>query len=134
MQTRLITFESESGLVIPADLAEHFRLLEAGKREVWKDMYQFYRFGAFKNVPTGIALFRGVPDYRGIVDTLAGCEDCFGFADWMIMSFAYAIRLYREPSLVNEVYVIHKDEFKNIADSFSGFLELLERDAGELLF
>ncbi len=37
-------------------------------------------------------------------------------------------------SLVNEVHVIHKDEFKKIADSFSGFLELLEGDAGELLF
>jgi len=134
IQARLAAFESKSGLVIPADLAEHFRLLEKGKREVWKDMYQFYSFDAFKSIPTGVALFRGIPDYRGIVNTLAGSGNCFGFADWMIMSFEYAIRLYREPTAINEVYVIYKDEFKQIADSFTGFLELLERDAEELLF
>jgi hypothetical protein len=134
IQVQLEGFESENGLVIPPDLAEHFKLLEAEQREVWKDMYQFFGFEAFKSIPTGLALFRGTPDYGGIVKTLERCEDCFVFADWMIMSFAYAIRLYREPTAVNEVYVICGDEFKKIADSFSGFMEMYDRDTQELLF
>jgi hypothetical protein len=50
------------------------------------------------------------------------------------MTFAYAIRLSHEPTPVNEVYVICEDQFRKIANSFTGFLELLERDAEELLF
>jgi hypothetical protein len=133
-QARLVVFESESGLAVPADLEEHFRLLEARQQEVWKDMYQFYSFEAFKSIPTGLALFQGTPDYGGIVKTLERCEDCFVFADWMIMSFAYAIRLCHEPTAVNEVYIIYGDKFRKIADSFAGFMKMIDADAPELLF
>lgn len=123
-----MAFEQKHGVKVPADLAGHFRLLDARKREEWKDMYQFFRLGEFNSLTGGLPQFPSGLNSRSIVETLEACEYCYVFADWMINSFAYAIRLYPGPSVINEVYAICGAEFQKIADSFSGFMELIERD------
>lgn len=62
----------------------------------------------------------------------SGCLIFIVFADFQFDFFAYAIRLYSRTSVKNEVFVLCGNEFKQIADSFSGFIDLYMADSIEL--
>lgn len=132
LSKKISLFESENNLLIPQNLIDFFFLLDNVNHELDKDLYQFYPFNQFKSVERGLAHWGGLPDYRNIVATLEQCENCFVFADYMSHLFAYAIRLNRNITDFNEVYLICGDKYKILANSFSGFLELYLNDSIEL--
>jgi hypothetical protein len=109
-------------------------LLDNAANELDKDLYEFYSFDKFGSVRKELAHWGGVPDYRNIVNTLNQCENCFVFADYMFHLFTYAIRLYQNATVINEVYIICGDKYKIIANSFAGFLDLYFDDSMELQF
>jgi len=122
-------FESENGLLIPSDLCEYFKMMDNAIHDLGKDLYQFYVFDEFKNVEKELGNWGGVPDYTNIVNTLKQSKDCFVFADYMSHLFAYAIRLHKTKTEINEVYLICGDKYKVIANSFSEFLGLYLSDS-----
>ncbi|MFC0514428.1 hypothetical protein ACFFGT_09460 [Mucilaginibacter angelicae] len=124
-------FEQKHGLFIPEDLKSYFATCSASDYD--RDMFAFYGFDGFKTVKDEVGDFGGIPDYRNIVNILSDHQNCFVFMEYCIHLCVYAIRLYKEPVDVNEVYVILGDNFKVIANSFSGFLKLYFNDDDSIL-
>src|SRR5882757_8746568 len=90
LSNALLSFESENGLVIPADLAEYFKLLANTDGKIDIDLYEFYPVDRFRSVKRELSHWRGIPDYGNIVNTLEQCQNCFVFADHMFHLFTYA--------------------------------------------
>lgn len=129
---RILMFESQNNLLLPPDLTEYFKSLGNTAVEIDNNLYQFYAIDQFMSVKKGLSHWGGIPDYRNIINTLEGSENCFVFAEYMFHSFAYAIRLYKDKRHVNEIYVISGDEYRIVANSFSDFLNLYFEDSIEL--
>lgn len=129
---RILLFESENDLLLPPDLTEYFKLVGNTVVEISDDLYQFYTIDEFKSIKKGLSHWGGIPDYRNIINTLEGTENCFVFAEYMFHSFAYAIRLYKDKRDVNEIYSICGDSYRIIANSFSDFLNLYFEDSIKL--
>ena len=132
LNNKLMLFEQKNVLKIPPDLSDYFKLLDNAVNQLDKDLYEFYPFDNFKSIEKGLVHWGPVPNYGNIVNTLSQAENCFVFADYMSNLFAYAIRLYKENTDVNEVYLICGDKYKVLATSFSGFIELYLHDSIEL--
>ncbi|MFT3934436.1 MAG: SMI1/KNR4 family protein [Chitinophagaceae bacterium] len=129
---KLARFEQEHGLLLPEDLKDYYRMTRNPDRDLDKGMYTFYPLYHFESVNKALGNWGGVPDYRNIVHTLNASAHCFVFADYMSHLFAYAIRLYPDNTTINEVYLICGDQYKQVAHSFSGFIELYLNDSPEL--
>jgi hypothetical protein len=94
----------------------------------YSTMFEFYSLKQFKTVKDMLGDYRGVPDYRNIVNTLHLHERCYIFADYSLSVRAYAIRLYKETSSTNEIYAICGDKYKVIANSFTEFIDIYLKD------
>ena len=130
----ILLFESKNNLLIPSDLAEYFRLMDNTAYEMDKELFRFRSFDHFKNIDAELANWGGIPNYTNIINTLSQSENCFVFADFMIHTFTYAIRLYPNLVDINEIYIISGDQYKIISNSFSDFLDLYFSDSMELQF
>lgn len=108
-------FESEKGLLLPADLAEYFKMLGNKPVKIDDQLYQFYTLDDFKRIGNEL--------------TFEGMEDCFVFADYMFHLFDYAIRLYPDRRDINEVYGLCGNKYVLIANSFTEFLNLYLEDS-----
>lgn len=129
---KILLFESQNDLSLPLDLTAYFKSLGNTIVDIDNNLYQFYTIDQFKSVKKELAHWGGIPNYRNITNTLEGTESCFVFADYMLHSFAYAIRLYPDRGHVNEIYVISGDKYRIIANSFSDFMSLYFDDSTEL--
>lgn len=128
----LLSFETEKGLIIPEDLRVHFLAINRINDDYNEHLYCFYSILRFKSVDKELVFWNGTPDYSNIVNTLDNCNNCFVFADYMFHSCVYAIRLSKEITPKNEVYVISGDKFKIIAESFTDFMKLYEDQSDEI--
>jgi hypothetical protein len=126
-------FQLKNQLVIPNDLVEYFKLTNDEIDAYNLDMFVFYKFDEFKSVKEEVGNFGGIPDYRKIVQTLPFHESCFVFAEWMIHSAVYAIRLNNDNSYGNEIYAISGHYFEVVANSFTDFLEIYKKDFNDIL-
>jgi hypothetical protein len=122
--TKIHSFEQKTGFLLPPDLAEYFIMIDKTAGRMDTELYEFYAIDQFESIKRGLAHWGGVPNYRNIVNTLDKYENCFVFADYMMHSFTYAIRLHPDTRIDNDIYVISGDKYKVIANSFSGFLHL----------
>ncbi|HEY4149570.1 MAG TPA: hypothetical protein VGM41_11600, partial [Chitinophagaceae bacterium] len=100
---RILLFESQNDLLLPADLTEYFKCLGDTVVEIDDNLYQFYTIDEFKSVKKELSHWGGIPDYRNIINTLEGTENCFVFAEYMFHLYAYAIRLYKDKRNANEI-------------------------------
>jgi len=119
-------------LLLPNDLVTYFNQINGSNDEYDNRFYRFYPFSNFKSINDNLKNWNGTPDYSNIVNTLPDFESYFVFADYSICIFSYAIKLYPDFSLINQVLVICGDEYKVIANSFSDFIDLYLDDSIEL--
>ncbi|MCQ6959456.1 SMI1/KNR4 family protein [Mucilaginibacter aquariorum] len=131
---QLIKFETDHNLIIPGDLKEYFRSSNIKSLNDYSDfLFEFYGIDEFKSVKDEVGDYGGIPDYRNIVNVLPQHENCFVFAEYMIHSGVYAIRLFKDRADKNEVYAIIGSEYKQVADSFTEFI-ILYKDRGESIY
>jgi hypothetical protein len=117
-------FESRYGVSLPSDLWDYFTTVDGMERwESDEEMLEFLHLEAVKSVPGELADFRGIPDYGNIVHTLPNAERHFVIADFMIMSYVYAIRLSDDASQETPVIWICGECHARIAGSFTEFGE-----------
>jgi hypothetical protein len=98
-------FEARAGVAMPPDLRDYFETVDGMER--WssdEEMLEFLHLGAVASVAEELVEFRGIPDYGDLATILESPERYFVFADYMIRSHVYAIRLdpdaYRETPVV----------------------------------
>jgi len=125
-------FQTENNLLIPIDLVEYFKILNGGNEEYDDRFFKFYSLSNFKSINDDLKNWNGVPDYSNIINTLEDYKSYYVFADYSFCMFSYAIRLYADVSVVNQVLVVCGDEHKIIANSFSEFIDLYLNNSIEL--
>ena len=117
-------FEAKYNVVLPADLHEYFRAIdgmEDGDSD--NELVAFLPLADIKPVPEELRTFAGTPDYTSICDGLPAAPKFFVFADYMITSHVYAIRLSQDPEAPTPVIWICGPYWSDIAPSFSVFIE-----------
>lgn len=128
---KLHLFESKYDLIIPDDLKNYFKTFKVKNYD--SDMFAFYGFDDFKSVKDEVGDFGGIPDYTNIVNVLGNHESCFVFMEYFIHICVYAIRLYKNESDRNEIYVICGDKYEIVANSFKDFISLYREDINNVL-
>jgi hypothetical protein len=131
---KILSFEAKSGYLLPPDMAEFFRMLNGAANQMDENLYEFYQIDRFANIQHSLGSWGGIPNYRNIINTFNNYENCYVFADYMMHSFAYAIRLHPDKRTDNQVYIICGDKYKVIANSFTDFLILYFDESIELQF
>jgi len=129
----ICAFESAYNARLPQDLKEYFKQVNGTNDQSDSEFIQFYSLDKIKKVSETYDGWHGVPDYKLIVKTLDEHEKYYAFANYNIHVFCYAIKLTASES-ENEVLVIGGGEYKKIANSFTGFIDLYLNDSDELLF
>jgi len=132
--SEILLFQKEHNLILPRDLIAYFKTINGGNNEYDSNLYKLYRFQDFKSIDTSLKNWNGIPDYSNIVNTLKEFENYYVFADYFFNMFTYAIKLNKFEATGNEVLVICGDEYKVIANNFSGFLDLYINNSIELQF
>ncbi len=127
----ITAFELRNNIVLPADLKAYFQQLNGIEAYDYL-FFRFYSLKEFKSIDDELKDWSGVPDYSKITNTLEDYAEYYVFADYMIYSAAFAIRLHEESSIKNEVLAIIGDEYKLIADSFTEFMDLYLADSEQL--
>lgn len=132
---KLTRFETTHKLIIPDDLRAYFRLPDIKSLSNYSDfLFEFYGIDEFKSVKDEVGDFGGIPDYRNIVNVLPQHENCFVFAEFMIHSGIYAIRLFESEADKNKIYAIVGGNYKLIADSFNEFISLYKNRDKSIFF
>ncbi|PAW94321.1 hypothetical protein CKK33_12815 [Mucilaginibacter sp. MD40] len=128
MDALIEMFEAKHKLLIPQDLKEYFHKTDKKELADYGDfLFTFYGIDEFKSVKDEVGDYGGIPNYRKIVKTLPDHEHCFVFAEYMIHSGIYAIKLFEKPTTINNVYVIVGHDYKQVANNFSEFIESFKR-------
>jgi len=128
-ENEILSFQNKNNLFIPSDLAEYFKQLNGSNDEYDKNFFRFYSFSDFTSLGGGLTTWNGSSDVINAVGDFV-----FVFADYLFCMFSYAIKLYSNASLNNEVLIICGDESKIIANSFSEFIDLYLDNSIELQF
>jgi hypothetical protein len=132
---QLNQFETDHNLIIPEDLKEYFRSPDIKSLTDYSDfLFEFYGIDEFKSVKDEVGDYGGIPDYRNIINVLPQHENCFVFAEYMIHSGVYAIRLFESRVEKNEVYAIIGSEYRHVADSFAEFISLYKNQRESIYF
>jgi hypothetical protein len=84
-------------------------------------------------VPEVVATFRGTPDYGPITQTLPDAGEYFAFADYMMWSHVYAIRLTAAGNDAPVVWICGA-ECTELTPTFEALCELYTRDPEAVLF
>lgn len=128
------SFSTAYEISLPQDLCDYFRTVD-GMEETETDnlLLHFFRLSAVKPVIEELAQVGGVPDYRPIKKTLADPERYFVFADYMIGSHVYAIRLSPDKSAATPIIWICGSRWRVVAATFSEFGEKYFANPDELL-
>lgn len=117
-------FETQYNVVLPTDLREYFLVndgMEDGDSD--NELVAFLPLADIKPVPEELSSFAGIPDYSSICDGLPDAQKCFVFADYMIRSHVYAIRLSQDSEALTPVIWICGPYWSEISPSFSAFIE-----------
>src|SRR5688572_28953418 len=118
----MLLFQERNGVIIPDDMARYFQTVNGTGGEYTDDLYEFNSLNKLQNIIHAFKGWKGIPDYRGILSLLPDEERIFVFGNYQCNLFAYAIKLHRDPSSSNEVFIICGAKYKVIAHSFSEFV------------
>ena len=83
-------------------------------------------------VPEVVVPFAGIPDYSRISDVLPNASEYFAFADCMIWSHVFAVRV--APAAATEVVWLCGTTYAVVAPTFDAFWELYLSDPDAALF
>ncbi|MFT5824218.1 MAG: hypothetical protein ACI8ZM_005484 [Crocinitomix sp.] len=128
----LLDFQKNNNVELLDDLKEYFLFLNGTNEKYDANFYAFYDLKQFKNIPDFYKDIQGIPNYQLLNKTLENSFNYFVFADYHIDLFSYAIRL-TENKIDNAVFVLCGEKYRQIAGSFSEFLELYLSNSEKLL-
>lgn len=129
----LFDFQKNHNVELPDDLKDYFLLLNGTNETYDENFYAFYDLKQFSSIPDFYKDKQGIPNYQLLNKTLENPFNYFVFADYHIDLFSYAIRI-TESKGDNAVFVLCGEEYFQIADSFSEFLELYLSNSEKLQF
>jgi cell wall assembly regulator SMI1 len=128
------SFEERNGVVIPEDMRQVFERANGMANNMWDgDMIAFHPLERMVTLceEEGCRL----PEHRHDPTLLGDVGNIFVFADYLISSHYYAIRLFpASHHAPNEVLWLLNKMHAVIAPSFSGFLERYIADRNSILF
>lgn len=130
-----MSFEAHYRVRLPADVRDYFRAVD-GMAEGCEDkaLFGFLPLAAIKSVPEELARMDGIPDYSGIIQTLDAAARCFVFAEFLVWSHVYALRLSADPSAETPVIRISGGRYAVMSHSFTDFAEAYLANADAVLF
>jgi hypothetical protein len=123
-------FEARNGIVLPRDIHDYFLnvngMLEFAGHDCDPNGFSFWPLSRVKN------LVRVYAEEHINLPNLAEPEKYYVFADYLQWSWAYAIRLGKQPSEPHEVVHAGTMVPKKVASSFADFVELYLANAPNL--
>lgn len=128
----LISFMDTQNIVIPIDMVEYFETLNGTNDDYDCNFFRFCSIFQFKSINDDLKNWKGIPDYSNLINTLPDYKSYYVFADYMFCMFSYAIKLYPNNCIDNNVIVISGDKYKIIANSFNEFMDLYLNNSIEL--
>ena len=114
---------------LPADLVRYFALVNGTAGTYDEEFFCFYSLAEVQAVAERFGDYHGVPKYSDLLHTWPEHPTFYAFADYMIHSLAYAIRLDAQTTATNPVFVLCGGTYRPIAESFTEFLALYRRDS-----
>ena len=127
-ESELTAFENKYKVHLPEDLRDYFSFVNGMSDGEMDDA--LFRFWMLNEVEP---LSKANPEYAG-PDYIDAADSVFLFADFLLWSHAFAIRLSPEKEKQsNTVYVIGVSPAKPIAGSFSEFVEIYLTDNERLV-
>jgi hypothetical protein len=133
-QQALISFELKYGVCLTRDLRDYHSIVDGMEDgEADASMLSFLSLSSIKNVMEELIKFGGIPDYRKLKECLPQTHRYFVFADFLICSHVYAIRLSPNRSDATPVIWICGKHWRTIASSFSDFAEKYLAGNGAIL-
>ena len=132
-QRKISSFEARYGVSLPEDFRDYFCTVD-GMEEGLSDnaLISFWPLDEVEPVTRRVVEHSGIPDYSGIAKKLKGADSYFAFADFLIWSHVYAIRI-GAPHEKNEIVWICGSHHSVIADSFSDFIKAYLKDPDDIL-
>lgn len=120
--------EARLGVRFPPDVAAFFRTVN-GTAGTCGDLFEAWSLDRVGPVPDVLSEFRGGPDYGRIGTALPRAVEYFVFADAMVWSQVFAVRL--ASGAATEVMWISGTSFAAVVPTFEAFWEryLVEPDA-----
>ncbi|HEY7153734.1 MAG TPA: SMI1/KNR4 family protein [Gemmataceae bacterium] len=128
----LRSFEQRICRALPADVAK-FYLCVNGTVETTEWLFEAWPLEKVGSVPDVVTLFKGIPDYSDIADTLPDASEYFAFADCMIWSQVFAVRLGPSSGSTQVVW-LSGSSYAVIAPTFDAFWNLYLSDPDAALF
>lgn len=129
-------FEAKYGIYMPEDFRNYFRLIGGMEKEGESDdsATSFWPSESIKSVPERLVQFAGIPDYSRVTENLKEPQFYFVFADWMMWSQVYAIRLTAKRDDENHMmWICGSEHCYIIAKSFSEFINNYLQDPESIL-
>jgi hypothetical protein len=102
------------------DVAEFF-LVVNGTKGTCGDLFEAWSLDRVAAVPDVLEQFRGTPDYGPAGSTLPHAAEYFVFADAMVWSQVFAVRM--APNVPTEAVWISGSTFASVAPTFEAFWE-----------
>lgn len=133
-EDEILSFIKYEDLIIPTDLVHYFKMINGMSDQSDLKLFEFYPFYKFVPILEKYKNWEGIPYYKDIEHNIEHPHQCFVFADYMMNTFSYSIRLHKSDVKINEVYIVCGGEYKIIADSFTEFLNLYLDDSESLYF
>jgi hypothetical protein len=129
------SFEAAHGVRLSQDLSDYYQSVDGmAEGQTDNDMLEFLPLNSLKSITEELIEFGGIPDYRGLRESLPDPYQCFVIIDYMIRSHVYAVRLSHDPLAVTPVIWICGPHWEVIAPSFSDFGERYLLDRTAILF
>jgi SMI1 / KNR4 family (SUKH-1) len=128
-EAELARFAQKHQIQLPADLVRYFALVNGTGGEYVKPFFRFYALAEVQSVAERFHDYHGVPKYSDLLHTWPEYGQFYVFADYMIHSLAYAIRLNPQTTSTNPVFVLCGGTYRPIAGSFTEFLALYRLDS-----
>lgn len=130
--TDILDFQHNNDIVLPNDFILYLKLLNGTGGDCTNGLFEFYALNKMQNLINEFKDWKGIPDYTIILSKLENTDKIYAFANFSFNLFVYAIKLYPEHTLNNEVFVICGGEYKKISGSFSDFISLYLNNSIEL--
>jgi SMI1 / KNR4 family (SUKH-1) len=125
-------FSVSRSLQIPPDLRKYFTTVN-GTQSGWDGINEFYPLSQFLPVMQGDAFWHRFPNEKSPIERLPDPDHCYEFANHSLNVVSWCIRLYSQSTLTNEVYVVCGPHYRQLADSFTHFIEQYLIDPWSLL-
>lgn len=131
----IMEFESRHSVVVPDAFARFYAVVDGmDTGEMEENWIFFYPLHAILPITRELITFSGIPDYSGLGRTLPDADRHFVFADYLITSHVYTLRLGGEFGRERAVFRICGEVVEQITPSFGDFLEGYAADPEAILF